>query len=251
MTSPGIPVEICIACDDLETTQSSVLAAFAAGASRIELCSEMALHGLTPAETHIAVAHRIFKERRGVLAMIRPRPGDFDYTRAEIAVMLRQIDMAHHAGADGVVLGALKHHRIDAIAVKSLVDLSKEKGLAVTFHRAFDAAADPIAALETCIELGVDRILSSGTSWQAGGTALDGLDNLREYLARAANRIEIVIAGGVCIGNAAALLRALPVKSAKMSLHSYSGVRLNGKTDSRLVSELVRKANSAPAANPD
>jgi len=87
---------------------------------------------------------------------------------------------------------------------RSLVATAKQHGLMVTFHRAFDTLTNPLSALEKLISLGVDRILTAGTPWQSGQSAVDGLNQLNTYLAHSANQIEIVMGGGVTLENAEA-----------------------------------------------
>jgi copper homeostasis protein len=98
------------------------------------------------------------------MVMIRPRGGDFCYTSDEIAAAFKEIDAASEFHADGVVLGVIRDHSIDAVLMERLVKRAKDHGLAVAFHRAFDAVADRLEALKTLIDLGVERVLTNGTS---------------------------------------------------------------------------------------
>ena len=100
-----IPVEICINSDNLTNVRQAVEVAYRGGASRVELCAAMQSHGLTPDPVHIHAARAAFHARPGLMVMIRPRAGDFSYTRAELDLMHRQIHEAAQAGADGVVFG--------------------------------------------------------------------------------------------------------------------------------------------------
>lgn len=239
MITGMIPIEICIECDTLVTLRESVRSAFVGGASRIELCRDMAMDGLTPSREDIEAAREIFI-RPGVMAMIRPRAGDFYYTSSEIKKMQQHIDMAASAGADGVVFGALNRNRkVDIKNLGILIDTARSKNLSVTFHRAFDAVSQPLPALHTLIDLGVDRILTSGIPWGHSGTALDGKSRLQEIIAEAADRIEIIIAGGVSPHNAGEIVTQLSKPFGRISLHAYSGVRKKGLTDIGLVQQLV------------
>ena len=65
--------------------------------------------------------------------------------------------------------------------------------LKVTFHRAFDVTADPMAALDTLLELGVDYLLTSGHA----ATALEGVEQLLALQQRAGARLTILAGGGV------------------------------------------------------
>lgn len=180
----------------------SVLAAARGGAQRVELCSALALGGLTPSLGFINQAVKVKGLRVHVL--IRPREGDFVYTPNEVAVMLSDIDAAARAGAHGVVIGALlPDGSIDFEACRVMVDRAKAHGLSVTFHRAFDRSADPLTALNQVIALGCDYLLTSGCA----PSAMEGVEMLRKLHTEAAGRITIIAAAGINSANAAEILR--------------------------------------------
>lgn len=234
-----IPVEICINADGAQPVAAAVAAAQAGGANTIELCGDMRVDGLTPGRDAIEAARAAFSAP-GLMVMIRPRGGDFVYRPDEISRMKGQIARAAEAGADGVVLGLLhgQDGRVDDAALAALMAECRSRSLQVTFHRAFDAAADPHAALETLISLGVDRILTSGSPWGSGAGALAGLPTLQRLVDQAAGRIEIVIGGGVTPANAGTIGAAMP-PGARIAFHAYSSVLRNGCVSSAAVRALV------------
>ena len=252
LTEEPIPVEICIDASSRQAAQRSAGAAFRGGASRIEVCSDMSVEGLTPPPSSIAEARRVYGTRSGVLAMIRPRPGDFVYSRSELTTMHRDLDMAAEAGADGVVFGALSgpQHRIAEPAVRKLAQQAKDHGLRISFHRAFDAVADRQSALELLIDCGVDRVLSSGTAWGTEGSALEGLVTLESLIGMAAGRIEIVVGGGVRASNVKTILSRIQRRGGPISVHCYSGVVSNGSTSRVRVRELVSLVSEASRTQP-
>lgn len=226
-------IEICINSESAEAVRQSVGAAHAGGADRVELCSAMHLEGLTPPEEHIRIAREAFGERPGLLVMIRPHGGGFDYTNEEIALMHQQIDIAAGCGADGVVLGVLKgvDRTIDRSSLNALVGRAHGRGMKVTFHRAFDATPDRSQALETLVACGVDRVLTSGVAWGAEGSALDGIEAIADLVRQSDGRIEIVAGGGLDAGNAGRLVRRITQEgpASAFSLHTYNGVLDNNK----------------------
>jgi copper homeostasis protein len=238
---PMIPVEVCIEASDAAAVERAVSAAYQGGAATIELCADMHLDGLTPAQACIAAARRAFEQRPGLMVMIRPRAGDFSYSPAELALMLEQIDIAAAAGADGVVFGVLQaaDQRIDLDASGHLVASARRHGFQTTMHRAFDATPDPDATLDALIELGVDRVLTSGLPWGTKGTALDGAPRLATTIQRAQERIEIVLAGGISPANVGPLLARLPLHAGRVSVHAYSGAQIRGQTTVEAVRALV------------
>jgi copper homeostasis protein len=128
--------------------------------------------------------------------MIRPRGGDFLFSDDEFASMQADIETAKAEGANGVVIGLLTAAgEIDAGRTRELVALARP--LSVTFHRAFDVAAEPFGALETLIELGVDRVLTSGQE----SSVLEGLPLIVELMKRAGDRIIIMPGGGITARN--------------------------------------------------
>ncbi len=237
------PVEICIDARDDATVRAAVAAAYYGGAERIELCSAMHLDGLTPEAQHISIARDAFRDRPGLLVMVRPRAGDFCFSQDEVEQMLGQIEIAQQCGADGVVLGVLRaaDNRIALQPMRRLVQAARNRGLAVTCHRSFDAAPDPDEALDTLIDLGVDRVLTSGVPWGQPGSAVEGLPSLLRIIERAAGRIEVVIGGGVNPRNAAILAAALR-PTVRVSLHAYSGAQHNGVTSEAAVRALIDSA---------
>ncbi len=237
-----ISVEVCIHSKDDAYVSRSVSNAWKGGAERIELCAHMDQDGLTPSVKHIELAREVFRDRPGLLPMIRPRGGDFFYCRDEIALMEQQIKAAARAGADGVVIGVLDQ-RTSAVHKpysERLVGMAREHELSVSFHRAFDAAPDWQYALEALLELGVDRVLTSGMSWGSVGTALAGVEQLAQMAAFAGAEIEIVAGGGVAIDNGPTIVAAL--LGQRFSLHAYSSMLTHGEVSPEKVQQLVSLA---------
>ena len=184
-------------------------AAARGGADRLELCADLSVGGTTPSVDLIrAVKARVFIP---VFVMARPRGGPFVYDAAEIDETHRDIDNAIAAGAGGVVVGPLtSEDEIDVATLRAFV--ARAGGVPVTFHRAFDAIADPARALETLIDAGVQRVLTAGGK----GTALEGAGVLKSLVDQAGDRIAI-LAGGKVRGNNA---RELVARTRVRELHA-------------------------------
>jgi copper homeostasis protein len=237
----AIAVEICVDASDEAAVRQAAAAARAGGAATIELCAAMHLDGLTPSHACLAAARQALGDLPGLMAMIRPRAGDFCYSAAELALMLAQIELAAQAGADGVVFGLLRasDQRIDLAASQRLLAAARGHRLKTTMHRAFDATPDPDDTLDALLDLGFDRVLTSGLPWGAQGTALDGAQRLASTIQRAQGRLEIVLAGGINPANAGPLLARLPLHAGRVSIHAYSGAQIGGQTTTEAVRALV------------
>lgn len=182
--SKDFTLEICI--DSVE----SAVASQSAGADRVELCSGLFEGGLTPSAGMIAQAREAIDI--GLSVMIRPRGGDFFYTDIEYQIMERDIAFAKELGADCIVLGLLNADgEVDKERTARLVELARP--CEVTFHRAIDMAADPFAALGVLIELGVDRVLTSGQE----ESVLEGAPVISQMVDHAKDQIIIMPGGGV------------------------------------------------------
>jgi copper homeostasis protein len=184
MGTPGVLVEV--ACESVE----QAVAARAAGAGRIELCARLDLEGLTPplAWVREARAHLTIP----FVTMIRSHADGFVYDGEELARMGAFAEQVLAAGSDGIVVGPLHTDRtVNDEAVRSFVGVAA--GRDVVFHRAFDAVADPVGALETLVACGVTRVLTSG----GAATALEGAERIRVLVDRAAGRIGIVACGRI------------------------------------------------------
>ena len=169
----------------------SCLAAQEGGADRVELCAGIPEGGTTPSYGEIAIAREVLAHTR-LHVIIRPRGGDFLYSDIEIRTMLKDIEIARKLGADGVVFGCLTANgEIDLPAMQELMKASQ--GLSVTFHRAFDVCCNPEKALEQIIELGCNRILTSGQQ----PTAEIGIPLLKELQQQASGRIILLAGCGV------------------------------------------------------
>jgi copper homeostasis protein len=208
----------------------------------------MHLDGLTPSVACLVAARRAFRQRPGLMVMIRPRAGDFCYSSAEMALMLEQIDTAAAAGADGVVFGVLRagDQCIDLDATQRLLAAAQRHGLMTTMHRAFDATPDPDATLDALLDLGVDRVLTSGVPWGQRGSALDGVERLARTIQCAQGRIEVVLGGGINPANVGPLLAQLPLHTGRVSVHAYSGAQVGGRTTVEAVHTLVQAATVGP-----
>lgn len=195
MKEDKLPVLLEVCVDSAE----GLAAAIRGGADRIELCSCLALGGLTPPPGLIALAAR---SPVPVYAMIRPRAGHFIYDGDNQAAMLADIDAVRASGLAGVVLGAsMPDGRLDARLLERLC--RHAEGLGITLHRAFDLVPDPMEALEQAVDLGVERVLTSGLRQ----SAVDGLDRLRDLVIRAGDRISIMPGSGIKPSNVEQVLR--------------------------------------------
>jgi copper homeostasis protein len=180
------------------------------GADRVELCDNLFEGGTTPSAGCIAVARANLTI--GLQVIIRPRGGDFLYDAREVAVMQHDVRLAQELGADGVVIGALTAAgQVDRAIAKQLIELARPMN--VTFHRAFDMTADPFQALEDLIELGVDRILTSGQQ----ATAWEGVGLIEALVKQAAGRIIVMPGGGINDQNIRALLQQTGVSECHVS----------------------------------
>ena len=188
-------LEICV--DSVE----SALAAQRGGANRIELCSNLLEGGVTPSAGLIAVVRN--RISLALHVMIRPRGGDFSYSSEEFEAMKLDIDTAKNLGAEGVVLGILNHDgNVDEARTRELVE--RARPLSVTFHRAFDMAPNLEKSLEAVIRTGANGILTSGGEPKAE----DALATLAKLVLTAADRVTILVGGGVRDHNAKRIVEA-------------------------------------------
>lgn len=172
--------------------------AILAGATRIELCDNLAVGGTTPSYGVIKEAASYTKDDNIPLAVIiRPRGGKFVYNSTEVKIMEEDVLKAAEAGATALVMGALtEDNNIDKETMETLLIASQ--GLQITFHMAFDEIEDWKAAMDYLIDEGVEKIL-------AHGGPLDkplNIDKIKEMVEYADGRIDIIIGGGVTFENA-------------------------------------------------
>ena len=176
------------------------------GADRLELCSALALGGLTPS---LGTLRAIKKEMSvPVMCMVRPREGGMAYSDGEFLVMLKDAELLLDSGADGLVFGFLHDDgTLDAERCSRLLEVIDRRAgsrpVDKVFHRAFDVVADPDSTLEALNRMGVDRILTSGRA----ATALQGIDEIRRYVRLAAGRIQILPGGGIDLESMKTIVR--------------------------------------------
>lgn len=210
------PVLVEVAVDSVAGARAAV----AAGAQRLELCAALELGGLTPslgllAEVRAAVAAPVF-------AMVRPRGGDFLYDDGEFAAMVRDVAALRAAGAAGIVSGALRAD--GSLDRERMRELKLATGAAAfTCHRCFDLCADAQAALETLVDLGVPRVLTSGQA----ASAPAGAAAIRRLVEQARDRVIVMAGAGVRDGNVRELVAASGVREVHLSATSWrpSGMR--------------------------
>ena len=161
-----------------------------AGADRIELCKDLHLDGLTP--NYKTAKRTIDRLNIPVFILIRQREGDFTYSNEEFELMKQDIVKFKEMGCKGIVSGILHDDKtIDIERTKQLVELSRP--LDFTFHRAFDMVTDPLKELEKLIQLGVDRVLTSGKKQKA----VKGIELLKELKKNAKDKIIIMPGSGI------------------------------------------------------
>jgi len=182
-------LEICA------NSYQSAINAEEAGAHRIELCQELSVGGLTP--SYGLLKQVVDALSIPVFVLIRPRSGNFSYSDAEIDIIKQDIQICKNLGCEGIVSGILNsNNTIDIKRTKEIIELAKP--LKFTFHRAFDCVPNPSEALEQLIDLGIERVLTSGLETSAE----KGLDLLKQLKNQANERITILAGGGISAENA-------------------------------------------------
>ncbi len=177
-------LEICA------STYQSAINAQEAGADRIELCSELAIGGITPSYGLLKTVVEALSIP--VFVLIRPRSGNFTYSEDEFEIMRNNIQLCKDLGCAGIVSGVLNEdNSIDMDRTKALVELSKP--LPFVFHRAFDWTPNPFESIEQLVDLGVERVLTSGQETSAE----KGVDLLRQLKEETNGRIAILPGGGI------------------------------------------------------
>lgn len=177
-------LECCV--DSVE----SALQAEKGGADRLELCSNLIIGGTTPT---LALFRQI-REHTNIRThvLVRPRFGDFLYTKQELHIIAKEIDMFRKAGAEGIVIGCLTPDgSLDCEAMHFLIDYAGQ--MTVTLHRAFDMSKDPFQTLELAKELGIHTILTSGCQ----ASCLDGIDLLRQLDEKSNGEITLMAGAGI------------------------------------------------------
>ena len=198
------------------TSVDGALAARGAGATRVELCSALEIGGVTPSQGLVeAVLDEVGGTDagdgwQGVHVLVRPRPGGFGYSVEERQLLEREVEMVLAAGADGIVVGALTPHGApDVELVRALADAAAAYEAVVTFHRAIDVSADPVAAIRS-LDGVVDRVLTSG----GAPAAAAGAATIAEMVAVGGPD---VLAGGGVTADAIGSLAALGVEGVHLS----------------------------------
>ncbi len=195
-------LEVCV-----DTIQAAMIAE-KGGANRIELCSALELGGVTPSGPLISAVRRWTK--LPLIVLIRTRAGDFFYEDLDRDLMVEEAKQALELGADGIAVGGLVASiDLDLTFLRSIVNALPKCQLVM--HRAFDQVREPLFALESLVELGFTRILTSG----GPDMAIDGVDALHRLCECAQGRIEILPAGGIGPANALEIL----TKSGADQLH--------------------------------
>lgn len=217
-----IKLEICT------SSLESALQAVKAGAKRIELCDNLKEGGTTPP---LSWAEEIIQSYDiQVFILIRPLGGDFLYTDNEYSTMKRDINHFAKAGCRGIVIGILtKKGKVDKERTRQLVELAKSYNMSVTFHRAIDRTENIFDAMEDIIELGCDRILTSGGT----KNTIEGKETIKKMIDQANSRIIIMPGGGINENN----IRQLAQYTKAKELHgSFSCIK---KTEMTFIKSTV------------
>ena len=208
----GNIVEICCG------SYSDALRAAEGGADRIELNSALQLGGLSPSSVVLRLVREKFPEMK-IIAMVRPRGAGFCYREEEFQVMKAECRELLSNGADGIAFGCLlSDGSLDMERNKIMVSMIKETGKEAVFHRAFDCVKVPFETTEQLIELGVDRILTSGQQPKA----MDGITLLRELQQRYGSRVQILAGSGVNSLNVRELIKRTGITQVHSSCKAWA-----------------------------
>lgn len=188
---------------------ASAMAAIAGGADRLELCSALSIGGLTPSAALLRQIRRV--SDIPIRCLMRPRGGDFLYTKEEVEQMAMEMEVLRDEGADGFVIGCLTADgELDGDAMEPL--LKEASGLGLTLHRCIDVSRNLEETYRQAALLGFDTVLTSG----GAGKCLDGMETIGRLLAirDTENGPEVLIGAGVNAGVIAAFREKFPQSQA-------------------------------------
>lgn len=212
----------------------SARAAIAGGADRLELCCALTVGGLTP---YAELLKQVRAESSiNIRCLVRPRGGDFLYTREEILMMAAQIENLRKCGADGFVIGCLTAEGdLDKQAMKPLLKAAEGAGL--TLHRCIDVSRDPCQTYLDAKALGLDTVLTSG----AAGSSMMGIETIGKLLQLRDSQQgpEVLIGGGV---------KAKVITAFKERFPQASAFHMSGKTD--IESGMIFRREGVPMGIP-
>ena len=196
-------LEVCV------DSYASAMAAIAGGADRLELCSALSIGGLTPSAALLRQIRRV--SDIPIRCLMRPRGGDFLYTKEEVEQMAMEMEVLRDEGADGFVIGCLTADgELDGDAMEPL--LKEASGLGLTLHRCIDVSRNLEETYRQAALLGFDTVLTSG----GAGKCLDGMETIGRLLAirDTENGPEVLIGAGVNAGGIAAFREKFPQSQA-------------------------------------
>ncbi|MDQ7053522.1 MAG: copper homeostasis protein CutC [candidate division KSB1 bacterium] len=222
----------------IATSVEDAIRAEAGGAHRLEVVHDLRRDGLTPP---YALVEAILKSVSiPIRVMVRPQNHFHGFSRGEVLLIRQDVRVFCEMGVDGVVIGLLTHdHQPDIDTLREI--LTEHSDIGVTFHRAFDRAADPFQALDVLIDSGLaDRVLTSAQA----KTAVEGIEQLAALQRVAGDRLRLIAAGGITVAN----IVRIAAGSGVQEFHVGRGVRTpeahDGQVDARKVEQLVRALDS-------
>lgn len=203
-------IEICAG------SYQDCLAAAQGGATRVELNSALSVGGLTPS---IATLIRVKKETNlKVICMVRPRAAGFHYDENDFKIMMEDAELFLQHGADGIAFGFLREDgMVNTEQTKTMIEMIHSYQKEAVFHRAFDVCPNPYKAIETLIDLKVDRILTSGQEEKA----MQGIALIKDLQSKYGNQIELLAGSGMNATNAMEMIQKAGIHQVHSSCKNY------------------------------
>jgi copper homeostasis protein len=210
----------------------SAMIAQAANADRIELCAALEVGGLTPSLSLILAVRRDLT--LPICVLVRPRAGDFVYTEEEFEIIKNDVIWCRDNGIDGVVVGCLdENNELDALKMKELARLAYP--MEVVCHKAFDRTPNLSLSLEKLIAWGYDRVLTSG----GAKNVVEGTAVLKDLVAQAEGKIEILAGGSVRADNVVELVKSTGVTQVHSSANRFYAYKNCSETDVEEVKKMI------------
>jgi copper homeostasis protein len=210
----------------------SALIAQTAKADRIELCAALEVGGLTPSPSLMLAVRRDLTIP--ICVLVRPRAGDFYYTKEEFEIIKNDVIWCRDNGMDGVVVGCLdENNELDALKMKELARLAYP--MEVVCHKAFDRTPTPSVSLDKLISWGYDRVLTSG----GAKNVVEGTAELARLVKQAEGKIEILAGGGVRSENVIELVHNTGVQQVHSSANRFYADKNCSETDLAEVKRMI------------